>query len=236
MPTPIVIPPVFGWHSQHEQQQYAEADPAATPAADPATPPAADPATPPAEPQEVDQLPAWAQKIIADARTGEAARRAEAKAQKAEFDAFKTGLTKALGGSEPEVETDPAKLAQRIAEKDSTISAKDAEIKARDLHIAALSSPAARGANADLLLKSEAFKTSIASVDPTDGAAITAAITAVLQANPALKATPPSSGSDGHQGGQIKSLEAQLATAEKTGDTSTSIILKRRIAALKTAS
>jgi len=74
------------------------------------------------------------------------------------------------------------------------------------------------GGSPKLLLANEKFKASIASVEPTDEAAITAIITAELQANPALKATPPSSGSDGHQGGQILNLEALLAKATKDGD------------------
>lgn len=143
-----------------------------------------------------------------------------------------------LSGAE-EPETDPVKLAAKvtdlstqIAEKDTTLTTAQADVKAANLSLA-VATIASGQANIKLLLANEEFKTSIASVEPTDEAAIQAKVSAALQANPALKATPPSSGSDGHQGGQLPNLEALLAKAEKDGDVASSIVLKRRIAAAK---
>lgn len=144
-----------------------------------------------------------------------------------------------LLSGEQEPETDPVKLAAKvtdlstqIAEKDTTLTTAQAAVKAANLSLA-VATVASGQANIKLLLANEEFKASIASVEPTDDAAIQAKVTAALQANPALKATPPSSGSDGHQGGQIPNLEALLAKAEKDGNVADSIVLKRRIAAAK---
>jgi len=84
-----------------------------------------------------------------------------------------------------------------------------------------------------MLLSNEQFKTSIASVEPTDEAAITAAIHQALQANAALKATPSRSGGGEHQGATVQSLEAQLAAATKAKDMTETIRLKQQIAAAR---
>lgn len=148
-------------------------------------------------------------------------------------------FAKLLGGGEQE-ETDPAKLAAKVTDLSGQVQAKDgdltkaqADIKARDLTIAVLQSPAARDANTALLLANEQFKTSIASAEPTDGAAITAAITKALQDNAALKATPSRSGGGEHQGATVQSLEAQLATATEKRDFKETIRLKQAIAAAR---
>jgi hypothetical protein len=158
--------------------------------------------------------------------------------EKAAKDAV-AGIAKLLSG-EKEPETDPVKLAAQVtdlstqvSEKDTTLTKAQADLKASAIYLAAATIGAGQ-ANLKLLLANEEFKTSIASVEPTDEAAIQAKITAALQANPALKATPGRSGSDGHQGGQVADLRAQLAAAEKANDRSTVISLKRRIAALAT--
>ena len=91
------------------------------------------------------------------------------------------------------------------------------------------------GGNPALLLTNEKFKTSIASVEPTDEAAVKAAITQALQDNAALKATPSRSGSGEHQGATVQSLEAQLKTAEEKKDFRETIRLKRAIASARTA-
>lgn len=148
-------------------------------------------------------------------------------------------IAQALGGGEQQ-ETDPAKLQQRVTdlstqvtEKDTALTASQAAVKARDLSIAVLSNPAIRNANPKLLLAHKAFTDSIVSVDPTDEAAITAAINQALQANAALKATPSRSGSGEHQGATVQSLEAQLAAAQKNGDKTETIRLKMELAAAR---
>lgn len=185
----------------------------------------------------VDELPEWAKKEIKDLRTEAASNRTSNKDLADKLEKLTTGLAGALGLGEQQ-ETDPVKLqasvaalSTQIGEKDTALTAAQSDIKARDLYIEVAAAAHPLGANPRLLLKNQEFLTSIASVDPTDEAAITAKITAALQANAALKATPGRSGSDGHQGGQTADLKAQLAAAEKAGDHTLAITLKRRIAA-----
>jgi len=141
-------------------------------------------------------------------------------------------IAKALGGGE-QPETDPAKLNASITDLTSKVTEKDTALAAANLRVAVLSNPAIRNANAKLLLANKAFTDSIASAEPTDEAAITAAINQALQANAALKATPSRSGSGEHQGATVQSLEAQLAAAQTAGDKTETIRLKIAIAAAR---
>ncbi|WP_434315842.1 hypothetical protein [Leifsonia sp. P73] len=127
-------------------------------------------------------------------------------------------------------------LSSQIAAKDGDLTKAQADVKAAQLSTQVAILSHGLGGNPKLLLSNEAFKTSIASVEPTDEAAISAAITAALQANAALKATPSSSGGGEHQGGAAQALQAQLAAAEKANDYQLVISLKRQIAARLTNS
>jgi len=178
--------------------------------------------------------------LRADAATNKTKTEAaiQAAADKAQKDTL-AQFAKLLGGGEQE-ETDPVKLAAKVTDLTSQIDAQrddltkaQAATKAGQLSTAVAVLAHGLGASARLLLANDTFKTSIASVDPADEAAITAKITAAIQANAALKTTPPSSGGSNHTGGQTQALEAQLAAATKAGDIATSITLKRRIAAAK---
>lgn len=150
-------------------------------------------------------------------------------------------FAKLLGG-EGEPETDPEKLRQALAERDTklteaTTTAETAQTAVKTAERAlqvAIHAPGL-GASATLLLANEKFKTSIESVEPTDEAAIKAAITKAVQDTPTLKATPPRSGSGEHQGATVQSLEAQLKTAEEKKDVSETIRLKRAIASARAA-
>jgi len=141
-------------------------------------------------------------------------------------------IGQALGITKVE-ETDPAKLNESITELTAKVSEKDAAIAAKDRTIAVLTNPAIRAANGPALLADKAFQDSIASVEPTNEAAITAAIAQRLQANPALKATPSRSGSGEHQGATVQSLETQLAAAQEKGDKTETIRLKMELAAAR---
>jgi hypothetical protein len=226
--------------------RYGEGDGGNTPPAGttpPATEPPAGAADAPWTKDNFDPERAWAllQNVRSDldkAKTGKTA--AEQKAQESadRFEQFTQGLGGLLGFEAPE--TDPAKLQAKVTDLSSQVQAKDgdltqaqADLKARDLTIAVLQSPAARDANTALLLANEQFKTSIASAEPTDGAAITAAITKALQDNAALKATPSRSGGGEHQGATVQSLETQLAAATKAKDFTETIRLKQAIAAAR---
>lgn len=174
---------------------------------------------------------------LADSKTKTEAAIAAA-AEKAQKDTL-AQFAKLLGGGE-ELETDPEKLQAKVTELSTSITEKDAsltkaqaDIKAGQLSTAVAILSHSLGGNPKLLLANEDFKTSIASVEPTDEAAIQAAITKALQANAALKATQSRSGSGEHQGATVQSLQAQLAKATEAGDLAESIRLKRAIAAAK---
>ncbi|WP_350347255.1 hypothetical protein ABIQ69_11500 [Agromyces sp. G08B096] len=150
-------------------------------------------------------------------------------------------FAKLLTGGEPE-ETDPEKLKARVTDLSTQIQSKDgeltkaqADVKAANLSTAVALLAPSLGGNAKLLLANEEFKTSIASAEPTDEAAITAAITKALQANAALKQPPARSGAGEHTGPTVQSLEAQLKAATEKGEWRETIRLKRAIAAAKTA-
>ncbi|QPZ39706.1 hypothetical protein [Paramicrobacterium chengjingii] len=144
-------------------------------------------------------------------------------------------ISKALGGGE-QTETDPDKLNASLSDLTSkfddaktTITAKDAEIKANQVALQVALHAPELGANTALLLKNEQFKNSIGQVEPTDEAAIKAAITKALQDNAALKQPPARSGAGEHTGPTVQSLKSQLEEAEKNKDYAETIRLKRAI-------
>ncbi|WP_294978388.1 hypothetical protein [uncultured Microbacterium sp.] len=199
--------------------------PAPTPGPDPAAPAApaapaepAAPAAPASNPAEkVEDLPDWAQKIIRDARkeAGDyrtAAKDAATKAQQEFGDKIAVAL-----GLKPDAATDPAALAANL-----TKAQQDALNSAREL--AVFKAASAAGADPSKLLDRASFLTSIAGVDPSDGAAIKAAIDAAVTADQTLKATRAVGASTvetpGGTGEQGQITEAQLAqmTPEQIAD------------------
>lgn len=210
--------------------------PPAAPAA-PATPPAA-PAAPTAstppwgdDPSKFDPDKAW--KLIENLRL-DAEKREEkttaaitAAAEKAQKDTL-AQFAKLLGG-DPEPETDPVKLAATIAEKDTALTAAQTAIAdaQRTAQVAIHAGPL--GANVTALLADPAFKTTLASVDPTKEADVKSAITQALQANAALKQPPRGSGDLTPTGPTVQSLEAQLKAAETAKDQGEIIRLTRAI-------
>ena len=208
---------------------------AAAKAAEDAKPPWGD------DPTKFDPDKAW--KLITNLRTDIDANKTktatdiEAASAKASKDAL-AQFSRLLAGTE-EPETDPVKLAAKVTDLSTQIAAANttlttAQVETKGLKLAlAVATVAGGQANVPLLLSNEAFKTSIASVEPTDVAAIQAKITAALQANAALKATPGRSGSGNHQGATIQSLETQLATATAAKDWTETIRLKQAIAAAR---
>lgn len=192
------------------------------------------------DPERAHRLVENLRKDLADqkAKTDKAIADAVAKSQQD----FAASLAKALGGGEQE-ETDPAKLREKvttlssqIAEKDTNLTKAQADAKAARLEreVAILAGPL--GGNARLLLKNEQFKNSIASAEPTDEAALTAAIKKALQENAELRTTPSRSGSGEHTGATVQSLEAQLKAATEKKDWAETIRLKQAIAAARRAS
>lgn len=116
----------------------------------------------------------------------------------------KLGLTK-----EGEPQPDPAKLAADLAaEREAKAST------ARELAI--FKAAGAAGADPAKLLDSNSFMTSVQGLDPTDGEAVAAAITAAVTANQSLKAARAAGASGieqtGGTGEQGQITEQQLKT------------------------
>lgn len=144
-------------------------------------------------------------------------------------------IGKGLGFGQQEQETDPVKLAASLAERSTALTTAQAAVKSGQVATQVAILAPGLGASARLLLNNEAFKSSIASVEPTDEAALTSAITKALQANAALKATPSHSGSGEHTGAMVQTLEAQLRAATEKKDFVETIRLKQAIAAARKA-
>lgn len=137
------------------------------------------------EAQDVASLPAWAQKVITDARndaaryrTGSetAAKTAAEKAQQELVD--KIAIAAGLKQDDAQ---DPAKLAAAVQQ------AQDAA-KATERRLAVFTA-AADTAQANALLNRLDFTNSIAGLDPTDATGIAAAVKAAVDADPSLKTT-----------------------------------------------
>lgn len=152
------------------------------------TPPPADPPkeeTPPAEaPKGDEEGKGGKSAILADLAKERDARQALEKqiadlqsAQQAQLD----GLAKALGFKQDDTPPDPAKLTEQLTAE---------QTKAREaaVQLAVYRSPAAKDADVDGLLDSTSFQRSLADVDPTDTAAVDAAVKAFVDANPRFKA------------------------------------------------
>lgn len=171
----------------------------------PTAPVVAAPVAPVAE--NVADLPGWAQKLITDTRKEAGDHRAAAKvagdqAQKDLTDRLAVAL-----GLKPDAATDPAALTASL-----TSAQQAATASARELAI--FKAAATAGADPSRLLDSNSFMSSVSGLDPADGAAVTAAITAALAANPLLKVARAASASGSElsgtgETGQI--TEAQLA-------------------------
>lgn len=206
--------------------------PAAAPTPTPDPAPTTDPK--PAEPSASSPWddPTAAKAEIEKLRKENGAARTNAKAQAAEEARTEllATLNKALGKAEPE--TDPAKFAENLA-------AAQAETKQARVELAVFRAASAAGGDPAALLDSSSFLKSLDAVDPSDTAAITAAIQSAVAANPRLGAapagpTPPApnpaqgAGANGAPG-----LEAQIAEATKAGNHRLAIALKRQLAASK---
>jgi len=165
--------------------------------------------------QSVDQLPAWAQKIITDTRKEAGDYRTAAKT--AAEDATKSltaQLAKALGLAKDDETPDPAALTQQLTAEQQA----KADL-ARQLAI--YKAAGAHGADPAKLLDSNSFMTSVKGLDPTDGNAVAEAIKAAVTANQSLKAARAAgasgielSGGSGEQG-QITEQQLKTMTPEQ---------------------
>lgn len=172
---------------------------------------------------KIESLDPRVQKIIHDTRAEAknnrtAAQTAAQTAQQELTDKIAVAL-----GLKPDAATDPAALTAALTEAQGKASA-----AARELAI--FKAAAAAGADPARLLDSNSFMTSIGQVDPADGAAVTAAITAAIAANPLLKAVQTAAASGTELGGpgetgqlteeqfaRIKNDPEAIVAAQKAG-------------------
>lgn len=162
-------------------------DPSAAPGQDPnAVQPLAPGAAPPA-PGEQDQAATIArlESDLAAARAEAGKGRVTAKQQAA--DNTRSELTAQLLGI-----LDPSKAGQQATPEELTQQLTTAQAQARQtaVELAVYRTATAAGADPDALLDSRTFADSLADIDPTDTAAVTAAIKAAITANPRLGAKP----------------------------------------------
>lgn len=192
-------------------------EPVAPPASEPtpAPPPAADPAASAGQQQggdaeppsggtpsqaTVDDLPQWAQRLVRDLRSENAATRTRAKENAEALAALRgtheqqmDGIARALG-LKPD-ETTPEQLA---AARDAANADRDAAImreRASRVELAAYRAAAATGADPSRLLDSRAFVATLDGLDPSSpdfGQQVADKVAAAVEQNPAWKiAAPP---------------------------------------------
>lgn len=183
----------------------------ATPAAVPAPPAPAASAAP--EPSAAPDVPDWAknpadaERMVRDLRAEAAKTRTEAKDAIAKAQQELTDKLAVALGLKPDAAADPAALTASLTEAQTK-----ATQAARELAI--FKAAAQTGADPSRLLDSNSFMSSVNGLDPNDGAAVTAAITAAIAANPQLKAAQAASASGTELGGTGETgqiTEAQLA-------------------------
>lgn len=180
-------------HPRWSRIRFMSADPAAGGTPPAGTDPATDPKPTPPAAEDISSLPEWAQKQIADLRKENASDRTNAKKTAAD-EATAEILAKvqaALGGKTGDTAPTADELTAQLAA--STSAATDAQRELAVYRAAAT----VTGADAPTLLDSRTFLTAIKDIDPTDSAALKAAVVKALTDNPRLKATQAAGKSGG---------------------------------------
>ncbi|MBK3563217.1 MULTISPECIES: hypothetical protein [unclassified Streptomyces] len=142
------------------------------------------------------------EKALADANR-EAGKARTAAKQQAANDAvadLTAKLGKALGLVKDDTPPDPAKLAEAIAQKDTTISEREAALRTKDVELAVWSRAEKLSAKAGALLDSRSFLREIADLNPSDKGFLTALDTAIkdaLKENPTAFGTTQAAGKSG---------------------------------------
>lgn len=191
----------------------------------PPAPPVADPPKPPVG-EDVTATIARLEAEVKAARAEAGKERINAKtaaAEEARLELAKQ-IGKALGlvTDEP---PDPAKLAEQVTTFQS-------QAKQANLELAVFRSADTANGDPQALLDSRAFQAKVASMDPTDSAALVAAITEAVAENPRLaKVNPTAPGmkpnvAQGRSSSPPAGLDARIAAAEQAGDFKTAIRLK----------
>jgi hypothetical protein len=151
-------------------------------------------------PATIDDLPEWARKTVRELRTENAAARQKAKEHEQALGALQVksqeqldGIARALG-LKPEEATPEQIMAERDAEK-ARADAAARQARAAAVELAVFRAASAAGVNANALLDSRAFVTTLDGMDPAgDGFAqqVQDKIAAAADANPGWKLPPPS--------------------------------------------
>lgn len=178
--------------------------------------PAQQPAAPAGE-ERVEDLPDWAQKIVRDARDGEAKARTNAKAQAATEAAEQAKaemaqtIGKALGLVKDDEQVDPDKLTGDLqTERD--------QHQATKVELAVYKAAGQHGADPDKLLDSRSFLNSIKDTNPDDATKIAEAIKAAVDNNASLKAARAAGQSSAdHTGGSGEGATTQEQFDAMTG-------------------
>lgn len=207
-------------------------EPTATPTEPPAaasTPVPTPPPVPPVAPEPAANP--WSDPVAAEAeikrlRTENGAARTNAKAQAAEEARSELAQTigKALGLVQDEP-IDPAKLTE-------SLTTAQTEAKQARVELAVFRNATAAGGDPAALLDSTSFLKSLAAVDPSDSAAVTAAIQSAVAANmrlgaatePRIPAPNPAQGSSAS--GTPPGLETQITQLEQAGNHKAAAALK----------
>lgn len=152
------------------------------------------------QPERVEDLPPWAQKVIKEARQGEGDYRKRAQAAEADkkstedkLQGFLDGFAKvmglgdddATGGGTPEP-PDPEKLTQQLA-------GAQREHRATQVELAVYRAAGRFDGDPDALLDSRSFLKKVLDFDPSEedfGDKVSEAIRAAVSSNPKLKAAP----------------------------------------------
>jgi hypothetical protein len=190
------------------------------------------PAPTPAAPESPWSDPKAAEAEITKLRRENANRRTSANT--AVEDARKElaqSIGKALGLVKDDEPVDPAELTKQVGSS-------QAEAKQARVELAVFRNAATAGGDPAALLDSSSFLASLASVDPSDSAAVTAAIQSAITANPRLGAAPADprapapNPAQGASAGVAPGLDAQIDEATKAGNIALAISLKQQRAAL----
>ena len=188
----------------------------------------------PTEPPKAEEPKAnpWEDPVAAEAeikrlRQEAGAARTNAKAQAAEDARTELAQTigKALGLVEDEP-IDPAELTK-------SLTAAQADAKKAQVALAVYQNAGTVG-DPVALLDSTTFLASVADIDPSDTAAIQAAIARAVESNPRLAVAPGEprvpapNPAQGASGGGAPDLDAQIAAAQKSGDVRQAIHLQNQ--------
>ncbi len=146
---------------------------------------------------------------IARLRKENAADRTGAKTKAAEDakSALVQELGKALGLVQGDEAPDPAKLTEQLTAQQETA-------RTAQLELAVFKAAGAKGADATALLDSRSFLTAVNGVDPTDSAAITAAIEKAITENPKFKAVQVAATNSAQHAGGSGEAGAKPATLD----------------------